>query len=84
MKVDQDGRIDLAEFESLITDQTILASIMMVNNEMGAIQDVESIGKICKSKKILFHSDCAQAFCKIPIDVNKYNMDMISLSAHKL
>jgi len=56
---------------------------MMVNNEMGAIQDVENIGKICRAKKILFHSDCAQAFCKVPIDVNKFNMDMISLSAHK-
>lgn len=71
LKVDKDGLIDLEEFESKITDNTIMASIMMVNNEMGAIQDVETIGSICRKHKILFHSDGAQAFCKIPIDVNK-------------
>lgn len=48
-----------------------MASIMMVNNEMGSIQDMENIGKICRNKKILFHSDCAQAFRKVPLDVNK-------------
>jgi len=82
--VNSEGRIDLEEFESKITDKTVMASIMMINNEMGVIQDMENIGRICKRNKILFHSDSAQAFCKVPLDVNKLSIDMLSLSAHKI
>lgn len=61
-----------------------MASIMMVNNELGTIQDMEQIGSICKEKKIAFHSDCAQSFGKIPLDVNKLNLDLVSISGHKI
>jgi cysteine desulfurase len=78
------GLVDLEKLEKSITDQTILISVMHVNNEIGVIQDLESIGKITKRKKILFHVDAAQSPGKVDIDVNKFNVDLLSLSAHKV
>jgi len=57
---------------------------MFVNNETGSIQDMLNIGKICKDKNIFLHSDCAQAYGKLNIDVNKYNIDLMSISSHKI
>ena len=77
------GLIDLEVLKNAIKPETILISIMHVNNEIGVIQDMESIGKICKENKILFHVDAAQSPGKVEIDVHKYNIDLCSLSAHK-
>lgn len=78
------GIIDLKELERAITKDTILISIMGVNNEIGAIQDLEAIGRIAKKHNIIFHTDCAQAFGKIPLDVKKMNIDLMSISGHKI
>jgi cysteine desulfurase len=77
------GLVDLEVLKNAIKPETILISIMHVNNEIGVIQDMESIGKICKENKILFHVDAAQSPGKVEIDVHKYNIDLCSLSAHK-
>ena len=84
LPVGKDGRIDLDDLRKAITNKTILISIMYANNEIGVIQPVQEIGKIAKEHGILFHSDAVQALGKIPIDVQKDNLDMISLTAHKL
>lgn len=84
LKVNQDGLIDLKELESAIRPDTCLVSIMAVNNEIGVIQPLEEIGKICRKHKVFFHSDCAQAVGKIEIDVNKMNIDLLSISSHKI
>jgi cysteine desulfurase len=78
------GLVDLNKLEDAITEKTLLISIMHVNNEIGVIQDLESIGKLCKKHKILFHADAAQSPGKVDIDVNKFNVDLMSLSAHKV
>ncbi len=78
------GLLDLKKLEDAITDQTLLVSVMHVNNEIGVIQDLESIGKLTRSKKVLFHVDAAQSPGKVDIDVNKFNVDLMSLSAHKV
>jgi len=62
----------------------MLVSIMTVNNEIGVVQPIEEIGRLCRSKKVFFHTDGAQAVGKIPLDVNKMNVDLMSISAHKL
>jgi cysteine desulfurase len=84
LPVKKSGQVDLKQFEEAITPSTILASVMMVNNEIGIIQPVEEIGKICRSKKVFFHTDAAQAVGKIPIDVNKFSIDLLSISGHKI
>lgn len=84
LKVDENGLIDLKELDSKITKDTCVVSIMAVNNEIGVIQNIEEIGRICKKHKVYFHTDCAQGVGKIPIDVNKMNIDIMSISAHKL
>lgn len=78
------GLIDLNKLEGAIRDSTILFSIMHVNNEIGVIQDVAAIGKLTREKGILFHTDGAQSAGKVPIDVNAMNIDLMSLSAHKI
>jgi cysteine desulfurase len=78
------GLVDLKKLEDAITEKTLLVSIMHVNNEIGVIQDLESIGKLCKKYKILFHVDAAQSPGKVDINVNKFNVDLMSLSAHKV
>tara|TARA_B100001778_G_scaffold135817_1_gene111930 strand:- start:1845 stop:2729 length:885 start_codon:yes stop_codon:yes gene_type:complete len=77
------GLLDINDLKKAIKDTTILVSIMHVNNEIGVIQDLESIGKICRDNKIIFHVDAAQSPGKVEIDVNKYNIDLCALSAHK-
>lgn len=81
--VDEFGMVNPRDVESVITDKTILVTIMHANNEVGTIQPIESIGKICSKHKIYFHTDAVQTFCKIPIDVKKMNIDILSASAHK-
>ena len=77
------GLLDIDELKKAIRPTTILISVMHVNNEIGVIQDLESIGKICKENKIVFHVDAAQSPGKVEIDVNKFNIDLCALSAHK-
>src|SRR5690349_13787758 len=84
LPVNSDGLIDLENLRSAITPKTILISIMYANNEIGVIQPIEAIGKIAKEKKILFHVDAAQAVGKIPIDIQKDGIDLLSISAHKI
>src|SRR5271169_9561 len=84
LPVAKDGRIDLDDLRRAITPKTILISIMYANNEIGVIQPVEAIGRIAKEKKILFHVDAVQAVGKIPVDVLKDGIDLLSVSAHKL
>src|SRR5437016_1453040 len=84
LPVEKDGRINLDDLRRAITSKTILISIMYANNEIGVIQPIQEIGKIAKEKGILFHTDGVQALGKIPVDVQRDNIDMISLTAHKL
>ena len=84
LPVKNNGLIDMAELEDAIRPDTALVSIMTVNNEVGVIQPVEDIGKLCRSRKIFFHTDGAQALGKIPISVNDWNVDLMSLSGHKI
>lgn len=83
LPVDKYGLVDLKQLEDAIRNDTILVSIMHANNEIGTIEPIEEIGKLCKEKGVLFHSDVVQSFGKIPIDINKINTDSISISAHK-
>jgi len=84
LPVDNFGLIDTNQLENAIRKDTILVSIMHANNEIGTIQDIEKIGKLCKEKNVYFHCDAAQSFGKIPIDVKKLNIDLLSISAHKM
>jgi len=84
LPVQSDGRISMEELEAAIRPETMLVSIMTVNNEIGVVQPIEEIGRLCRSKKVFFHTDGAQAVGKIPLDVNKMNVDLMSISAHKL
>ncbi|MEP7145848.1 MAG: IscS subfamily cysteine desulfurase, partial [bacterium] len=83
LKVDECGLINTEELRSAINDKTILVSIMAANNEIGTIQPIEEIGKICKESGVLFHTDATQAVGKIPVDVEEMNIDLMSISAHK-
>ena len=78
------GLLDLAVFEAALRPDTVLASVMMVNNETGVIQDVAAIGALCRAKKVLLHVDAAQAAGKVTIDLDVLPIDMMSLSAHKI
>jgi cysteine desulfurase len=84
LPVKADGLIDMEDLRRAIDDKTILVSIMFANNEIGAVQPVAQIGKLCHEKGVIFHSDGVQALGKIPIDVNAMNIDVLSLTAHKL
>jgi cysteine desulfurase len=84
LPVKSTGLIDMAELEAAMRPDTALVSIMTVNNEVGVIQPIKEIGQLCRSKKIFFHTDAAQACGKIPINVNDWNVDLMSISAHKL
>lgn len=81
--VDSRGLINLAELNDCISEDTILVSIMYANNEVGTIQPIESIGEICRNKKVIFHSDAVQAVGNIPIDVKNSNIDLLSMASHK-
>ncbi len=84
LPVDKYGQIDLDELRKEITDKTILISIMYANNEVGTLQKIGEIGKIAKEKGVLFHSDAVQAIGKVPVDVQAMNVDLMSLTAHKI
>merc|ERR1711892_729607 len=84
LPVKTDGLVDMEQLEAAIRPDTSLVSVMTGNNEIGVIQPVEEIGKLCRSKKIFFHTDAAQAVGKIPMDVNKMNIDLMSISGHKV
>jgi cysteine desulfurase len=84
LPVAHDGLIDLDELRRAITPQTILLSVMYANNEIGVIQPIAEVGKIAKEHKILFHVDAVQAVGKIPVDVQRDSIDLLSISAHKL
>ncbi|WP_395477600.1 IscS subfamily cysteine desulfurase [Rickettsia endosymbiont of Pantilius tunicatus] len=84
LPIKPNGIIDLEVLKNAITDQTMLVSVMAVNNEIGVIQPLKEIGKICREKGVFFHSDIAQGFGKIPIDVNECNIDLASISGHKI
>lgn len=84
LPVQKSGLIDLDELAKAITPNTILVSIMTLNNEIGVIQPVEEIGRLCRERKVFFHTDAAQAVGKIPMDVNKFNIDLLSISGHKI
>jgi len=78
------GLLDISTFKEAIREDTILASIMHVNNEIGVIQDIQSIGNICREHKIFFHVDAAQSVGKVPIDLVSLPVDLMSFSAHKI
>ena len=78
------GLLDLEKFTAALRDDTVLASIMHVNNEIGVIQDIEAIGEICRDKKVIFHVDAAQSAGKVPIDLSSLKVDLMSFSAHKI
>ena len=84
LPVQKNGLIDLQQLEDAITDQTALVSIMAVHNEIGTIQPIKEIGAICRRKGVFFHTDAAQAVGKIPMNVEDMNIDLMSISAHKL
>ena len=84
LNVDKDGIINIEELNNSITDETVLISIMFANNEIGSIQPIQQIGEIANKKRIIFHTDAVQACGNIDIDVKKLNIDMLSLSGHKI
>ncbi|KAK2722475.1 hypothetical protein QYM36_002874, partial [Artemia franciscana] len=84
LPVQTSGLVDMEELAAAIRPDTSLVSIMTVNNEIGVIQPVKDIGALCREKKVFFHTDAAQAVGKIPVDVNKMNIDLLSISGHKL
>lgn len=84
LPVRPDGLVDLHDLKAALTDKTILVTIMAANNEIGVLQPVAEIGKLCHARGILFHSDATQAVGKVPIDVQAMNIDLVSISAHKM
>lgn len=84
LPVGNSGLVDLDLFKETIKSTTILISVMFVNNEIGVIQPIEEIGRIAKEKGVLFHCDAAQAIGKVPVDVEKMGIDLMSISAHKM
>jgi cysteine desulfurase len=84
LPVYEEGIVKVSDLEDAITDRTILITIMHANNEIGTIQPIAEIGKIAREKKIYFHTDAVQTVGKIPINVEEMNIDMLSLSAHKI
>ena len=83
LPVDRDGRISMEQLEYAIRPDTVLISVMCANNEIGTIQDMEAIGRIAKRRGVLFHTDAVQAYGHIPIDVEGWNVHMLSASSHK-
>jgi cysteine desulfurase len=84
LPVQKSGMIDLEDLKRAMDDKTILVSIMFANNEIGVIQPVTEIGKLCRERGVIFHTDAVQAIGKVPVDVNKQNIDVMSITAHKL
>jgi cysteine desulfurase len=84
LPVDKYGLINLKDVKKTITEKTILVSVMHSSNEIGTIEPIAEIGKICREKKVYFHTDASQSFGKIPIDVKKMNIDLLTASSHKM
>lgn len=84
LPVDKTGQVSAEQVRAAITDKTVLVSIMAANNEIGTVQPVKAIGRLCKEKGILFHTDAVQAVGKIPLDVEEMGIDLLSLTAHKI
>jgi cysteine desulfurase len=84
LEVQENGLVDLKKFEAAIRPDTIVASIMMVNNEIGVIQPIAEIGEICRAKGIVFHCDAVQAAGKLPIDLGTLKVDLLTITAHKM
>ena len=84
LDVDKEGVVNLEDIEKAITDKTFLVTIIHANNEIGTIQDLDKIGKICKAKNVLFHTDACQSFTKIFLNVKKQNLDLVTLNSHKI
>jgi len=84
LPVQKNGLLDLDVLRAAIKDTTLMVSVMAINNEIGVIQPLEEIGRICRDKGVFFHTDAAQAFGKIPLDVEAMNIDLMSISAHKI
>ena len=84
LDVDADGQIDLKELKAALSDETLLVSIMAANNEIGTLAPLAEIGALCRESGALFHTDAAQAFGKIPLDVEAMNIDLMSISGHKV
>ena len=82
--VDSSGRLDIDELRNALRDTTILVSVMLANNETGTLQPVEEIGRLCRERGVLFHSDATQAVGKISVDVEMLNVDLMSVTAHKM
>ena len=83
LEPEPNGLVDLEKFKKAIRPDTVLASVMFVNNEIGVIQDIEALGNICREEKVIFHVDAAQATGKVDIDLEKLPVDLMSFSAHK-
>ncbi|VDM41102.1 unnamed protein product [Toxocara canis] len=84
LPVQSNGIISLSDLEKAITKQTALVSVMTVNNEIGVKQPVKEIGELCRSRKVFFHTDAAQAIGKVPVNVNDMKIDLMSISGHKI
>jgi len=84
LDVDDKGFVNLEDLKNAITEKTIVVSVIHGNNEIGTIQNLETIGKICKEKNVLFHTDACQSFTKVPINVKKQNLDLVTLNSHKI
>ena len=84
LPVKTDGMVDLEQLEAAIRPETILISLMAANNETGVVQEIAKIGELCRKHKVLFHTDAVQAFGKIPLDVEAMNIDLMSISGHKI
>src|SRR5437762_2205170 len=84
LPVDKYGQVSAEQVAEAITEQTILVTLMAANNEIGTLQPIKEIGKLCKEKGVLFHTDAVQAAGKVPLDVEEMGIDLLSLSAHKL
>jgi cysteine desulfurase len=84
LPVDGDGRVDPGAVARSITERTLLVSVMAANGEIGVLQPLEEIGQVCRERGVLFHSDAAQAVGKVPVDVDRLSLDLLSMCAHKL
>src|SRR5262249_47109091 len=84
LPVQKDGLIDLEQFSLAFTEKTILVSVMHANNEIGVLQPIAEIGQLCRERGVLFHTDAAQSIAKAPVNIAKHNIDLLSLSGHKL